>query len=152
VIEENEVLWSLYQDHTNQGRHHEDQRTAATNFIVAVCGGTLGLVALDGRLTSADLPLAVFLVFLGCFGALLSAKHHERFWFHTERAREYRDALQKRLPSLDLRAHREAADRRSSTRHPILWRIRVFGLWVALHLAVALIGVAVIAAVSLGMK
>jgi hypothetical protein len=42
-------------------------------------------------------PLAMFVIVLGLFGAVSSAKQYERFCLHMNRASAYRNELQKRL-------------------------------------------------------
>lgn len=145
MAEDTDILWGLYQDHRSEGRHQEDQRATATNLIIAISAGLLGLISLDAELTVADIPLSVFLILVGLFGALLSAKHHERFWFHMERACQYRDAVEKLLPTTNIRELKQAADSITRKKHPFLNRLGLFRLWVALHLGIASLGVLIIA-------
>jgi len=149
LAEDSDVLWGLYQDHRGEGRHQENQRATATNVIVAISAGILGLIALDSQLTGPDIPLAALMVLVGLFGALLTAKHHERFWFHMERARQYRDALEKLLPSTNITELKNAADSITRKKHPVLIRFDLFWLWVVLHLGIASLGAALIAYIIL---
>jgi hypothetical protein len=90
--DEDEILWRFYQDHLIHGRHHETLRATTTTVILAVAAGVLGFLGgtHDWPLRYADLPLTLMLVAIGLLGALFSAKYHERFVFHMNRAREYR--------------------------------------------------------------
>ncbi len=144
MAEDTDILWGLYQDHRAEGRHQEDQRATATNIIIAISAGLLGIIALDAQLTVADIPLSAFLVLVGLFGALLSAKHHERFWFHMERARQYRDALEKLLPTTNIMELKKKADSITRKRHPLMNKFDLFGLWVILHLGIASLGILII--------
>jgi hypothetical protein len=71
------------------------------------------------------------LLLLGAFGALFSAKHYERFSFHMERARGYRDALERFLPNTQIKAMKQAADDRTRDEFPRLYDLRIFRFWVA---------------------
>ena len=96
-----DVLWKMYQEHCNEGRHHETQRSTVTNLVIVVAAGVIGLITYDKGITWADLPLTCFLILLGLFGAVFTLKHYERFAMHMARARSYRDALDELLPKVD---------------------------------------------------
>jgi hypothetical protein len=71
--------------------------------VVAISAAVIGVVTFDKAIAApADLPLTLFLVVLGAFGAGFSSKHYERFELHMERARQYRDALDSLLPGSPL--------------------------------------------------
>src|SRR5437868_4603714 len=92
-----DVLWKMYEENVTEGRHHETQRATVTNLVIAIAAAVLGLVTYDKAITHLDLPLTIFLVFLGVFGAAFSSKYYERFRLHMKRAKKYRNALDKLL-------------------------------------------------------
>ena len=141
--EENDILWKLYQDHVVHGRHHETLRATTTTVLLAVAAGVLGLIGSEHvwPLEHRDLPLALFLILLGLVGALFSAKYHERFTFHMNRAREYRNALDKSLPEVGINKARPVADKKTEAEYPLLFRRRLYVLWIWLDLLVAVLGV-----------
>jgi len=143
MTDENESLWRLYQDHLAHGRHYETLRATTTTVLLAVAAGVLGLLgaAHAWPLGYQQMPLTMFLVFLGVFGAFFSAKYHERFVFHMNRARQYRDALDKALPSANINTARPKADEKTKTEHPWLYKRRLWAFWVSLHLLIAVLGV-----------
>src|SRR5258708_4455032 len=98
--QENEFLWRFYEDHITHGRHHETLRATTTTVLLAVAAGVLGLLggAHVWPLHYEQLPLTLFLLLLGVFGAFFSAKYHERFVFHMNRAHQYRNELHNKLP------------------------------------------------------
>jgi hypothetical protein len=140
MAQETDVLLAMYQENTAQGRHHEIQRSTMTNLVVAICAGILGLFALDKTPSSINAILAAFLVVLGCFGALFSAKHYERFSMHNQRARGYRAALEAFLPETRLKAIKRSADAQAEKEFPHLFKLRLFRFWVLLHLSVSVVG------------
>jgi len=97
-----DVLWKMYQENCTQGRHHESQRSTVAAVFLAIAGAAIGLITFDKGILPSDLPLTIFLFFLGCFGAVFSAKQYERFSFHMERARRDRAALDALLPGSPL--------------------------------------------------
>jgi hypothetical protein len=162
------ALWQMCADNIAQGRHHETQRTAVTNLVLAVSAGVLGLITFDKAINTADLPLTIFLIFLGSFGAVFCARHYERFDLHMARARWYRDAadqllpdfnvvfpktssfaiaLDKQLAGLDtqptkpLKALKAAGDQQNAVSHRVLDHHRLHSFWIGFNLLISALGV-----------
>jgi len=140
MTDKTEILWRMYQEHLTQGRHHETQRSTMTNLFVSICAASLGLFALGKDPMWVHLFLSLFLIALGIFGAVFSAKHYERFWMHIERARGYRDALERCIPETGLKSIKEAADKRAKEKYPKLYSLRLFWFWIFIHVLIVLIG------------
>lgn len=136
----NDVLWGLYQENTLQGRHHEQLRSAVTGFFAALAAGVLSVVTVDRCVDRADVPLCLFLVATGAFGALFSAKQYERFNAHMERARVYRNELERRIPDSKILELKAEADKTAKQKFPRLNKWRLAPMWVALHLLIAAFG------------
>jgi uncharacterized membrane protein YidH (DUF202 family) len=86
----------MCQEHCTQGRHHEVQRATVSNFIIIVAGGLLAFIA-NKDVTRDKWVLAVFIIVIGLFGALFSAKQYERFSRHMGIASKYRHELEELL-------------------------------------------------------
>lgn len=138
--DETEIWWGMYVEHATQGRHHEQQRTAVTSFFAALAAGVVGVITHDKCINLSDLPLALFLVITGVFGAFFSAKQYERYNLHMQRARVYRNALAGHVPNARLLELKDEADRVSKSRFPLLSRSPLAVLWIALHLLIAVFG------------
>jgi uncharacterized membrane protein YidH (DUF202 family) len=122
----------MYQEHTTQGRHHEVQRANVTNFIIIVAGGILAFVA-NKDVTRDKWSLAIFLIVVGLFGALFSAKQYERFRFHMVAAGKYRHKLEDILKG-DLSSIRDSAKAEHEKGFPsFLVNLRLYYFWIALH-------------------
>jgi hypothetical protein len=91
-----ELLWRFYQEHCVWERHQESQRSTATNLVLVVAAAILSIITISKSIDMTDLPLTIFLVVLGVFGAILSMKHYERFARHQTLAGAYRVALDKK--------------------------------------------------------
>lgn len=136
-----DFFWKMYQENTAQGRHHEMQRSALATSLIAISGAVIGVVTFNRDLTTWDLPLTLFLVLLGVFGGIFSAKQYERFCLHMERARGYRDALDALLPNSPLARIKKTADRNHKEKHPTLVALRLNAFWLALYGAIAGLGI-----------
>jgi uncharacterized membrane protein YidH (DUF202 family) len=135
-----EVLLDLYNEHCDWERHHENQRSSVTSILIAVAAGILGVVTFDGHINIIDVPLTSFLIILGCFGALFSAKQYNRFTQHQERANKIREALDTFMPDAKILKLRNDADEKSKKKNLIISKMRLHHFWNTLHILIALIG------------
>lgn len=136
-----ELTWRLYQEHCIWERHHEAQRASATNLLLAISAAVLGVITYDGALRIGDLPLTLFLILLGAFGALFVAKQYERFAMQQCRAGRYRTMLDELVPEAAVLKLRNEADAENEAKYPRLSKIRLHRFWTALHLLVAGFGI-----------
>ena len=140
VRDEDEVLWGMYQEHLAQQRHHETQLASMTSIIMAVAGGVLAFIS--SKSANQDVGfLAIFLVAVGMFGALLTAKQSERAQFHRKAASAYRGKLEEAQSAFNLKSIREAVENEHKAAFPRLEPIYLYKFWVALHLLIAGLGV-----------
>lgn len=123
-----------------------------TGFFSALAAGVLTLVGFDKSLSVSDLPAALFLIAIGVFGCIFSAKQYERFYVCMERARQYRGALESAVSGSRILELKRTADKMAADRFPRLhrWRLGVF--WVVLHAVIATFGVllAVLSVIGVG--
>lgn len=140
-MDQKEILWSMYQEHCTHGRHHESLRATTTNLLLVIAAAAIAVMTRGETLGLNNLPLALLLFPIGMFGAIFSAKYHERFEMHMERADRYRAALLEGT-SLIREIHSLAADADVATKkkHPWLFGLRLYKLWIALHFLVAALG------------
>ena len=135
-----ELLMDVYREHCSWERHHETQRASVTSILIAVTAGILGIVTFDGQINTYDLPLTIFLIILGCFGALFSAKQYNSFRQHQERANRIRKALDALVPDAKLMELRNTADESVRRKNPVLSRMRLHHFWNILHILITFIG------------
>lgn len=140
-MDEKDILWNMYQEQCTQGRHHETLRATTTNLLLVVAAGAIAVITHgDKSLALGNLPLAILLISIGLVGVLFSAKFHERFDMHMERARNYRDALEKLVPASNIRALKSQADAKTKKKYPRLFDLRLYKFWMGLHFLVAALG------------
>lgn len=149
-MEDLDLLWKLFEDNRNYAKHHENQRSTASNITMIVSAGILGLITFDKELTLADLPLALFLTLLGFFGALFSAKHYERVRLHLYRAEAYLQEIEQMRPDLGISTLRADANTKTRERFPRLSTIQLHRFWIVLHLFLAFIGGAIVVGIATG--
>lgn len=137
-----DAFWKIYQEHCSQGRHHENQRSTVATGLIAVAAAIAGLVTFDDKLTLIDLPLTLFIVAIGLFGALFSAKQYERFRFHMEAAGLHRDQIDSLLTcGTSLKSLRTQAKTANGDKFPRLYKLRLNCFWLGLYLFICALGV-----------
>src|SRR5690349_3838341 len=81
-----ETVLAYWNEHRQQLRQSENQRSVLTNYIMVI------VAALSGFIVQQDLkvetvPLSILIVVIGVYGALTVAKYHERADYHLSQAR-----------------------------------------------------------------
>jgi amino acid transporter len=135
-----DLLLDLYKEHCNWERHHETQRSSVTSILVAVAAGILGIVTFDGHINTIDLPLTSFLIIMGLFGVLFSAKQYSSFSQHQERANKIRETLNTLIPAAKILELRKEADEIHRKKNRIMSKLRLHYFWNLLHVLIAIIG------------
>lgn len=140
MTDDADVLLKVYEEQWAQARQHENQRATITNIVLLIASAIVGFISQQG-LSPQMLPLTILLSAVGIFGTLACAKLSEAADFHLERARFLHGRIDELHPNAHLRKLREEADSKHKAAFPRLERLRVYQLWLALHVAIALIGI-----------
>jgi hypothetical protein len=138
---------TFWAEHREQLRQSENQRATMTNFVIVIAAALAGVIV-QLRLDARSLPLSILIVLLGLYGALSSAKYHERAEYHLRQARALTAVLRDTGQIPDAKAALDAARDEHYRRYPRLSRIRLHLLWTGFHLAVALFGLGLIVATA----
>jgi hypothetical protein len=140
MADDTDVLIKFYEEDWQQARQAEDQRTAITNITLIIVPALIGFVSQKGFDINA-LPLTVLLIVLGVYGAVASQKLYERHRYFSDRAGFWRNQISKLHPQLEIDKIRSEA----AAQHTKLFRrtekLRLYALWLALHLLVTVAGV-----------
>jgi hypothetical protein len=135
------VLWKLCEENYTQVRHHETQRSVVVGVILAVAVAAIGLITFDHAIAGpTDIPPALLLIVIGIFGAGFSMKHYERLRLHAERARRYRNALDRLFPGRPIKELKIEADLAIAAQFPWLNGLQLHYWWLVLNLAIAALG------------
>ena len=136
-----DILLKLYEEQWTQVRHLEDQRATVTNLIVVIASAMLGFIVQQG-LSVEILPVSLLLIVLGVYGALTAEKYHERIQLRIKRSTVFRDQIDKMQPKMNLAQIMKDYDSQHKERFPRLSKIGLRSLWLFLHLAITLGGIA----------
>ena len=142
-----ETTLAYWKEHREQLRQSESQRAVLTNYLLVITSAVSGFIA-QQKFAMTTLPLSLLIVAIGLYGALTSAKYHERANYHLFQARALTQALQD-MGALADNDPLLAQFRQDHYRaHPRLHRVRLHLLWTGLHVGIAVYG-AVLVVVTL---
>lgn len=130
------AYWS---EHRAQFRQSEGQRAVLTNYVLAIAAAVSGLVV-QQHFRIQTLPLSVLVALTGAYGALASAKYHERANYHLSQARALTRALTEAGALPDSTALLDEYRSDHYLAYPRLSRLRLHWLWTGLHLGIAAYG------------
>ncbi len=136
-----EVLLQMYREQHDQARQLETQRATLTNLIIVIASAALGFTAQHG-LETIMLVVTLPLVGLGVYGVLACLKYHERSVLHHRAARLFSRRIEDRLPSLLINDGWAELHAQQRHRFPRVFKVRLYALWIALHVGVAASGAA----------
>jgi hypothetical protein len=150
MVEQADILLSFWQEQRAQARQSEDQRATLSNLTLAFAAVSLALVGQWG-LELRTLAVTIPLVPLGLYGALACAKYYERNGLHLEQAKRLADLLCEVSGLENYESMMAPVRSRYSSSHRIMSRVRLYAMWISLHLALAVLG-AVLTIVVLASK
>ena len=138
-----EILLNMFNEHCIHGRQHEKQRSTVTSILLSISAALIALVAIDDSINKSDIPIGLFLVGIGVFGAIFCAKLYERFRLHMAHVKIYREELEKIVPDSKINELHWKAEG-NHTRIARLDIIHLNKLWIFLNLFIACIGMLII--------
>lgn len=135
---EDSVL-AYWKDHREQMRQSENQRAVLTNYILLIAAALSGFVV-QQQFNLRTLPLSILTMAVGLYGAVSAAKYHERADYHLTQARALTRTLVQAGSLPDADTALENARQAHYNQYPRLSRIRLYWLWISLHLGIASYG------------
>lgn len=147
MAQADEATLAYWKEHREQLRQSENQRATLTNYVIVITAALSAFVA-QQKFGINTLPCALLIVAVGAYGAITTAKYHERAEYHLIQAR----ALTQSLKDAGALVSNDALVAQYRDQHyrayPRLHKLRLHFLWTGLHIGIALFGL-VLAALSL---
>ncbi|QTR53199.1 hypothetical protein [Thiothrix unzii] len=140
MADSTDVLLKFVEQQWIEAKQAEDQRSIMTNIILVIVAAIIGFIAQKG-LNNNVLFLSILLIILGLYGAIVSAKLYERHQFHISRLTSWRKKIDELNPDTKLEALKSEANISHYQRFPVIKKIKLYYLWMALHLMIAFGGV-----------
>ncbi|MFE7625770.1 hypothetical protein [Streptomyces sp. NPDC057509] len=140
MADESDILLEIWKEQRAQLRQTEHQRTQLTHIVILVVAAGLGFIAQKGLRPSA-VVVTLPMTFLGLYGALACLKYRERSALHAAQSQLFRGKLSALHPDLEIESGWANTYRNQQSRFPKLFKIRLYVLWLTLHVGVAAIGI-----------
>lgn len=136
-----EILLAYSQEDWEQRRQSENQRATITNFIITIASAILIYIVEKG-LSTQQLPLTIFLIPLGIFGAVAVSKLYERGEYHMASTQAWRKRVDELYPKAQLLNLRNQAKEAHAKKFGMVIRewVRLHSIWASINLVIALIG------------
>lgn len=87
------------------------------------------------------LPLTLWMTLLGIYGCFALMKLYERETYHRSRVRKLRAQLNKVHPDAEVERLFQLAEQEQKQVYPLLMRVRLNTIWIALHIFIGVGGV-----------
>jgi hypothetical protein len=140
MADDSDVLLELWKEQRDQLRQTENQRTLLTNIVILVVAAGLRFVAEKG-LRPSVLVVTLPMMLLGLYGALASLKYRERVALHAAQAQSLRGKLSTLHPRLEIESGWASTYGNQQAQFPRLFNLRLYAIWLVLHVGVAAIGI-----------
>jgi hypothetical protein len=139
MTQSDEATLAYWKEHREQLRQSENQRATLTNYVIVITAALSAFVA-QQNFGLNTLPCALLIAAVGAYGAIATAKFHERAEYHLLQAR----ALTQALKDSGVLASNDALVAQYRDRHyrtyPRLHKLRLHFLWTGLHIGIVVFG------------
>lgn len=137
-----QFLWSLYLSERDFIKHHEVQRTQASNILAAIAAGLVVAIGSGEMSAEVGFVISIMLMAIGLFGYLFCGKLYALIQLHAERSYQYLGALEGALPELHIKEYKAAAEKKHSKKFKFFGPFKLNGIWLRFHLLVFVVGMA----------
>jgi hypothetical protein len=142
-----QTLLEFYKDNVAYQRHHEDIRFKSSQLIVTLAAALIASLKFANNSAVANYAISVFIILLGCLGVAQVIKHTERADRHARIARSYRkrvDEVSSEFGGSSIEKIHDDAAKIHKVRAGLTYSLRARWLWLAMHLAIILVGMALL--------
>jgi hypothetical protein len=119
-----DAVLAYWPEHREQLRQSENQRAMLTNYILVIVAAISGFVV-QQHFEPRALPLSALIIIIGFYGAVATAKYHERADYHLLQARALTRVLVDTGALADHEAVLEEFRQQHYSKYPQLHRIRL---------------------------
>ncbi len=140
-MKKSDLLWSLYLSEREFIRHHEEQRTAASNILAAIAAGLIVALGTEQLSRLSEIAVSGALILMGLFGMIFCGKLSELIKLHSKRSYAYLGELDKEIAAVEINAMRASVKEDHKKAYPYFSGKRLSHIWVGFHAAILLAGV-----------
>jgi hypothetical protein len=139
VEETYELLFRMLEENWLHARQAEDKRAVIAIINLVIVSALQGIVAFTG-LSPKTLFLSIWIIILGVYGIVASAKLYERSQFHILRARKLRTHLDELCPDARIEHFLHIAEDEHKVHYTTMMNVRLNAIWIGLHALITATG------------
>lgn len=135
-MQKNDLLWALYVSEREFIKHHENQRTSASNILAAIAAGVMIALGTGKLSEEVSVILSGLLIALGLFGWIFCGKLYALMKLHAERSYQYLNALDEEIPTVDIAGLKKAASAKNEQKFKKFNKLGLNKIWGWFHLSI----------------
>jgi hypothetical protein len=140
-MEKNDLAWNLYLSEREFIKHHENQRTTASNILAAIAAGLIVAIGTDELSIEIQILISFLLSVMGFFGYVFCTKLYALIMLHAGRSYEYLKILDANFKEVDVVAIKNLAKVKNKERFKRFGKIGLNTIWRTFHLFICFTGV-----------
>jgi hypothetical protein len=139
-MEKNDLAWNLYLSEREFIKHHENQRTTASNILAAIAAGLIVALGTDKLSIEIQILISFLLSVMGFFGYVFCTKLYALIMLHAGRSYEYLKILDANFKEVDVVAIKNLAKTKNKERFKRFGKIGLNTIWRIFHLFICFTG------------
>lgn len=140
-MEKNELAWNLYISEREFIKHHENQRTTASNILAAIAAGLIVALGTDELTLEIQVLISFLLSAMGFFGYVFCSKLYALIMLHAGRSYEYLKLLDKEYKQVDVDKIKKKAKDKNKKQFKRFGTLGLNTIWRLFHLFICFTGV-----------
>ena len=140
-MDKKELYWNYYLEQRETARFFDQQRASIASYVIIVSGALFAFCA-NKNFSVLTIPISIFIIFLGCYGALVTRKLYERSELNVLRAQKCLAEIDCLFQDKILDNVRISSDSIHNERFVFARKIRLYVAWMFLHGTISLLGIA----------
>jgi hypothetical protein len=134
------LAWNLYLSEREFIKHHENQRTTASNILAAIAAGLLVSLGTNQLTIEIRILISFLLAAIGLFGYVFCWKLYALIMLHADRSYEYLDVLSVGFKELKIEEIKNNAKQANQKKFKFYGKIGLHTIWNWFHLFIFFMG------------
>jgi len=139
-MEKNDLAWNLYLSEREFIKHHENQRTTASNILAAIAAGLIVALGTDELSVEISILISFLLAVMGFFGYVFCSKLYALIMLHASRSYGYLKILDENFKEVDVVTIKKTAKEKNKDRFKRFGKLGLNMIWRLFHLFICLTG------------
>lgn len=140
-MEKNDLAWNLYLSEREFIKHHENQRTTASNILTAIAAGLIVALGTGNLSLEIKILISLLLSVMGFFGYVFCSKLYALIVLHGDRSYEYLKIIEIDCKEVDIAAIKNIAKTKNEKIFKRFSKLGLNTIWKSFHLFICFSGV-----------